>query len=165
MRVLNITYPDVNNGLGCRATLWVAGCSHHCKGCHNKETWSFDCGKEFDEEYKQKLFDIVSLPYIKGLTLSGGDPLDSYDDVLSLLKDFYEKFDDTKDVWLYTGYTMEELFSNGWKEILCYVDYVVDGRYEEDKRDVSLAFRGSKNQTIYEKCGEHFIKSKLNDGK
>ena len=63
MKVLNVTYPDVNNGLGCRATLWVAGCSHHCKGCHNKETWSFDYGKEFDEEYKQKLFDIISLPY------------------------------------------------------------------------------------------------------
>ena len=165
MKVLNITYPDVNNGLGCRATLWVAGCSHHCKGCHNKETWSFDYGKEFDEEYKQKLFDIISLPYIKGLTLSGGDPLDSYDDVLSLLEDFYDKFGETKDVWLYTGYTMEELVANGWKKILNYVNYVVDGRYEEDKRDVSLAFRGSKNQTIYEKCGVNFIKSELNNEK
>lgn len=163
MRVHKITYPDVNNGLGCRATLWVAGCSHHCKGCHNKRTWSFNSGKEFDDEYKQKLFDILSLPYIKGLTLSGGDPLDSYDDVLELLKEFYNKFGNTKDVWLYTGYTMEELFANGWKEILWYVDYVVDGRYDEKQRDVSLAFRGSKNQFIYEKCGEHFIKSDLNN--
>lgn len=163
MRVHKITYPDVNNGLGCRATLWVAGCSHHCKGCHNKETWSFKSGKEFNNEYKQKLFDIISLPYIKGLTLSGGDPLDSYNDVLALLKEFYDKFGDSKDVWLYTGYTMEELFANGWKEILYYVDYVVDGKYEEKERDISLAFRGSKNQIIYEKCGEHFIKSTLND--
>ena len=162
MRIHKITYPDVNNGLGCRATLWVAGCSHHCKGCHNKETWSFMSGKEFDEEYKQKLFDIISLPYIKGLTLSGGDPLDNYNDILLLLQEFYEKFGDTKDVWLYTGYTMKELFANGWKEILWYVDYVVDGRYEEKERDISLAFRGSKNQIIYEKCGEHFIKSELN---
>lgn len=165
MRVLNITYPDVNNGLGCRVTLWVAGCSHHCKGCHNKETWSFDSGNKFDEKYKEKLFEIISLPYIKGLTLSGGDPLDSYDDVLVLLKEFYSKFGDTKDVWLYTGYTMEELLANGWKEILWYVDYVVDGRYNEDERDVSLAFRGSKNQIIYEKRGEYFIKSELNNGK
>ncbi len=163
MRFHKITYPDTNNGLGCRVTLWVSGCSHHCKGCHNKETWCFNSGRVFDDNYKQKLFDILSLPYIKGLTLSGGDPLDSYDDVLNLLKEMKEKFGDGKDVWLYTGYTMEELFNNGYKEILYYVDYVVDGQYDYKKRDVSLAFRGSSNQTIYEKVGPHFIEIDLDN--
>lgn len=163
MRIHKITYPDVNNGLGCRATIWVSGCSHHCKGCHNKETWSFNYGKEFDDEYKQKLFDILSLSYIKGLTLSGGDPIDSYDDVLKLVKEVREKFGDTKNIWLYTGYIMEELISNNKDEILEYVDYVVDGKYEEKQRDVTLAFRGSKNQIIYEKKDEKFVKSDLNN--
>ena len=162
MRFHKITYPDVNNGLGCRATLWIAGCSHHCKGCHNPETWPFMSGKEFTKEYEEKLFDIISLPYMDGLTLSGGDPLDSFEDVIELVKRFREKFGNSKNIWLYTGYTMEELFANGRKEILWYVDYVVDGKYEEKERDISLAFRGSKNQIIYEKYGEHFIKSELN---
>lgn len=163
MRFHKITYPDTNNGLGCRVTLWVSGCSHHCKGCHNKETWCFNSGRLFDNEYKQKLFDILSLPYIKGVTLSGGDPLDSYDDVLKLLEEIHDKFGHEKDVWLYTGYTMEEIFTNGYSGILQYVDYVVDGRFDYMKKDLSLAFRGSSNQIIYEKCGEHFIESELNN--
>ena len=161
MRIHKITYPDVNNGLGCRATVWVSGCSHHCKGCHNKETWSFNCGKVFDEGYKEKLFEILSLPYMKGLTLSGGDPLDSYEDVLALTKEVREKFGNTKDIWLYTGYTMEEINKNGFSEILEYIDFVVDGRYEEKQRDVTLAFRGSVNQCIYEKKDGKFVISDL----
>ena len=87
MNISGISYPDVNNGLGCRVTLWVSGCNHHCKGCQNKETWDKKSGRVFSKEDKYKLFEILSKPYIKGLTLSGGDPLDTFDEVLQLVKE------------------------------------------------------------------------------
>ena len=148
MKYSEITYPDVNNGEGCRVTLFVSGCSHRCKGCHNHETWNFNFGKDFNDEVKNRLFDIVSKPYIKGLTLSGGDPLDSYDDVLELVKEFRNRFGETKDIWVYTGYVIDDLLKLNKDEILEYIDVLVDGEYIEEQRDVSLAFRGSKNQRI-----------------
>ena len=148
MKYSEITYPDVNNGEGCRVTLFVSGCSHRCKGCHNPETWNFDFGKDFNDDVKIRLFDIVSKPYIKGLTLSGGDPLDSYDDVLDLVKEFRNRFGETKDIWVYTGYVIDDLLNLNKEEILEYIDVLVDGEYIEERRDVSLAFRGSKNQRI-----------------
>lgn len=162
MRIWTITYPDVNNGLGCRVTLWLAGCSHHCEGCQNKKTWDFKSGREFTEEDKSKLFEILSKPYIKGLTLSGGDPLDSFDGVLNLVKEMKERFP-SKDVWLYTGYTLEEIQNCNKKEILPYVNYLVDGEFHIKERDITLKFKGSKNQIIWEKDNEgNFIKSELN---
>lgn len=148
MKYCGITYPDVNNGEGCRVTLFVSGCTHRCKGCHNPETWNFNFGNEFNDEVKTKLFEIISKPYIKGLTLSGGDPLDSYDDVLELVKDFRKYFGETKDIWVYTGYVIDDLLSLNKEEILDYIDVLVDGKYDEKQRDVSLPFRGSKNQRI-----------------
>ena len=148
MKYSEITYPDVNNGEGCRVTLFVSGCSHRCKGCHNPETWNFDFGKDFNDDVKNRLFDIISKPYIKGLTLSGGDPLDSYDDILDLVKEFRNRFGETKDIWVYTGYVIDDLLTLNKEEILEYIDVLVDGEYIEEQRDVSLAFRGSKNQRI-----------------
>lgn len=147
MRYLNISNVDVNNGEGCRVSLWVSGCTHHCKGCHNFTSWNFNQGDVFDNETKDKLYDLISKPFIKGLTLTGGDPIDSYDDVLELVKDFKKTFTD-KDIWLYTGYTIEQLNENGKNEILRYIDVLVDGEYKEELRDVSLPFRGSSNQRI-----------------
>ena len=126
MNYCGISYPDVENGLGCRVTLFVSGCNHHCKGCHNPETWNFNFGEEFTDEIKEQIFDIVSKPYIKGLTLSGGDPLDSYDDVLKLVKEFRNRFNETKDIWLYTGYLIDDLIDLNKEEILNYVDVIVD---------------------------------------
>ena len=148
MKYSEITYPDVNNGEGCRVTLFVSGCSHRCKGCHNPETWNFDFGKDFNDDVKNRLFDIISKPYIKGLTLSGGDPLDSYDDVLNLVKEFRKHFGESKDIWLYTGYIIDDLLDLNKEEILDYIDVLVDGEYDESQRDVSLPFKGSKNQRI-----------------
>lgn len=156
MNYQSITYPDINNGLGCRVTLWVSGCTHHCKGCHNQCTWDFNSGKPFTEETKEKLINILKLPYIKGLTLSGGDPLDSYCEVLRLTKFIKMVFPD-KDIWLYTGYTMGEIQKNK-KEILEYVDYVVDGEFIEEKRDITLKFRGSTNQNLWYKIDNKFFK-------
>lgn len=163
MNISGISYPDVNNGLGCRITLWVAGCSHHCKGCQNKETWDKKSGRVFSKEDKDKLFEILSKPYIKGLTLSGGDPLDSFNEVLQLVKEIRETFGPTKDIWLYTGYTLEQINNSEKKEILPYINYLVDGLFELDKRDITLKFRGSTNQIIWENKDGKFEKSELNN--
>ena len=163
MNISGISYPDVNNGLGCRVTLWVSGCSHHCKGCQNKETWDKKSGRVFSKEDKDKLFEILSKPYIKGLTLSGGDPLDSFDEVLQLVKEIRETFGSTKDIWLYTGYTLEQINNSEKKEILPYINYLVDVLFELDKRDITLKFRGSSNQIIWENKDGNFEKSELNN--
>lgn len=147
MRFHNITYPDVNNGEGCRVTLWVAGCTHHCKGCHNPQTWSFKSGREFTEDIKNKLYNVLKLPYIKGITLSGGDPLDSFDDIFELVKDIKNSFND-KDIWLFSGYTLEEIQNSDKNIILEYIDVLVDGEFKEELKDLSLKFRGSSNQRI-----------------
>lgn len=147
MRFHNITYPDVNNGEGCRVTLWVAGCTHHCKGCHNPQTWSFKSGREFTEDIKNKLYNVLKLPYIKGITLSGGDPLDSFDDIFELVKDIKNSFND-KDIWLFSGYTLEDIQNSEKNIILEYIDVLVDGEFKEELKDLTLKFRGSSNQRI-----------------
>lgn len=154
MKYESITISDVNNGLGCRVTLWVSGCTHHCKGCHNRQTWKFTSGKTYTPQVEEVLFNEIDKPYIKGLTLSGGDPLDSPDGVLELLQHFRERFGDSKDVWIYTGYTYEYCLEH-FKDILDLGDILVDGMYDCTKRDTSQAFRGSSNQRIIDlKVGE-----------
>lgn len=159
MKYKSITYPDVNNGLGCRVSLWISGCTHKCEGCHNQSLWDFNNGKEFVGDIKECLFSILSLPYIKGLTLTGGDPLLSFDDVFSLCKEVKEQFP-SKDIWLYTGFTMDYISHNEMFSILQYIDVLVDGKYISKLRDISLAFRGSTNQHIWMKNenGEFEIK-------
>ena len=154
MRVNKITYPELSNGIGFRITVWVSGCVHHCKGCHNPETWDFNGGREFTDADKEEIFKLLTIPYLKGVTFSGGDPLCSYEDVLSFAKELKEKFPD-KDIWVYTGFKFEYVAEH-MSEILDYVDYIVDGKFEEEERDVSLAFRGSKNQRIWKKEEEGF---------
>lgn len=161
MKFQTITYPDVGNGVGCRVVLWIQGCTHHCCNCQNPQTWDFHKGRDFTKEYKEKLFNILSLPYIKGLTLSGGDPLDSFEDTLSLVKEIKEMFPD-KDIWLYTGYTFEEILKSNKSDILPFIDYIVDGTYKEELKDTTLAFRGSSNQIIWENKDGEFVKSSLN---
>ena len=162
MKVNKITYPDLNNGIGFRITIWVSGCVHHCKGCHNPETWDFNGGREFTDDDKQKIFELLTIPYLKGVTFSGGDPLCSYEDVLSLAKELKEKYPE-KDIWLYTGFTLEYVQEH-MGEILNYLDYVVDGKFIEEERDVSLAFRGSKNQRIWKKEEKEFKVIDLDKG-
>ena len=107
MRVVNITSPDVNNGEGFRTTLWVAGCNHHCRGCHNPETWEYKQGKAL-RDVRKDLYDKLDKSYISGLTLSGGDPLDqskvSLIELYLLLKRIRKKFPN-KNIWIYSGYT------------------------------------------------------------
>lgn len=170
MNYQSITYPDFNNGLGCRVTLWVSGCPHHCSGCHNPETWDYNSGQDFSESVKNKLIDVLKLPYIKGLTVSGGEPLcdNNISKVSKLVEEIKILFPE-KDIWLYTGYDINELINTKdynkflyLQIILENVNFIVDGKYIEKLRDVSLKFRGSSNQNIYQvfnnKCGTHKLK-------
>lgn len=151
MKILNITSPDVNNGTGFRVTLWVAGCSHHCRGCHNPESWDYNQGKSL-REVRKDLFDRLDKSYIQGLTLSGGDPLaqsrKSLLELYFLLRRIKKKFPN-KDIWIYSGYTHEEILQDKFKKlVLSQCDVLVDGLYRYALRDTSLPFRGSSNQRI-----------------
>lgn len=148
MRIFDITSCDVNNGTGFRVTLWVAGCTHHCKGCQNAETWDFKGGQPFGSEAHDYLLSELAKPYIQGITFSGGDPLCSPDEVTALAKEIKEKLPE-KDIWVYTGFTIEQIEADPkLSQILPYADVIVDGEYKEALRDVTLAFRGSRNQRI-----------------
>lgn len=154
LRVLDITAPDINNGNGCRVTLWVSGCTHHCKGCHNEWTWDFTKGKslvENQDEILNELSKWLSKYYIEGITLSGGDPLcqDSAGlDELRMLIMWVRRNFPSKNIWLYTGYVYDNLDGKK-KEIADMCDVVVDGPYIEEKRDIAhTPFRGSTNQRI-----------------
>lgn len=146
MKYLNILDCDIANGNGMRVTLFVSGCSHKCAGCQNPESWDCNVGKEFTCETMCKLVKLVDRPYIDGLTLSGGDPLfiKNRDNVLEICKTL-KSFIPNKDIWLYTGYDFEDIKH---LEILKYVDYIVDGKFINKLRDVTLAFKGSSNQRI-----------------
>jgi len=148
MRFQNISSCDVNNGEGVRVTLWVQGCSHHCPGCHNSKSWDFTGGREFTEEDKAYLFNELDKPYIQGITFCGGEPLDSYDDVIQLIDEIRVKLPE-KDIWLYTGYTKEQLEQSDKKDVLKKIDVMVDGEFKIEQRDITLPFRGSRNQRIF----------------
>jgi len=152
MNYLKIDPCDGGNGPGLRVTLWIAGCDHCCKGCQNPETWDINTGKLFDKDAEDKIFKELSKPYIKGLTISGGDPLYSTNPycLFYLLSKAKERFP-KKDIWMWTGYTWEEIWSEDNRvnvAPLVFVDILVDGKFEIDKRDITLEWRGSTNQRI-----------------
>ena len=160
MNYHKIEKTSVANGNGIRVVLWVSGCSLHCKGCHNPETWNLNSGKPFDEEAKNELLEALDKPYIQGITFSGGHPLEyeNLPDIYDLIKEIREQYPH-KDIWLYTGYTLSiGDFDNsadiGWDNgllrnyILAMCDVVVDGKYIDEQRDITLKWRGSRNQRV-----------------
>ena len=158
MNYLDIMDCSVVDGEGIRVVLFVSGCSHHCIGCHNPESWDPDNGKEFTDKTVRTILKLLARPYIDGLTISGGDPLfiDNCKDVLKLCKVVKDTLPN-KTIWLYTGYTYEEIVDtvtdnhyhqNIANTILGYVDVLVDGKFILQERDITLPFRGSKNQRI-----------------
>lgn len=164
MRYVKVTSPDVNNGLGNRVTLWVSGCKHHCEGCHNSWLQDYMKGKPISEA-KDEIYKALNHPYIKGLTLSGGDPLyqndESLDELYQLVVDIKKNFPD-KDIWLFSGFTLDELKSEGNEHklnVLNESDYFVDGKFVMELKDVKLPFRGSSNQNIWKNIGHgEFVK-------
>lgn len=145
MNYMKIYKTSLADGEGWRAVLFVSGCHHHCKECHNKEAWNPNAGKPFTKEVKEELFNCIT-DQISGLTLSGGDPLykKNIKEVTDLCKEFKERFPN-KTIWLYTG----NLYRDSKDlEIMKYIDVIVDGEFRIDLKDTTLAFRGSSNQRI-----------------
>ncbi len=149
MNYHNITKDDMKNGDGLRVVLWLAGCSHHCPNCQNPVTWDPDDGILFDKNARKELLDIVSQDYISGITFSGGDPLfeSNREEVYELIE-YIKSVYPNKTVWLYTGYTFNELKKFVPIGILNKIDVIIDGPYIEKFRDTSLKWRGSSNQRV-----------------
>lgn len=156
MNYADIKKIDVANGEGIRVSVFVSGCNHHCKGCFNQCAWDFNYGKKFTEKEEQQIIDYMNHDYISGLSLLGGEPLEpkNQEGLLPLVKKVKEKFPD-KNIWCYTGFDFEKdvvgkMAKNNetTRELLKYIDIIVDGKFEEDKKDLKLQFRGSSNQKI-----------------
>ena len=147
---------DIANGPGVRVTIFVSGCTHHCKGCFNEMTWDFAYGEPFTEQTIDTILSALAPDYIAGLTMLGGEPLEEENRraLLPLLQAVKEKFP-TKNIWCYSGYLFErdilEKFCLQWaqmEEFLSYLDVIVDGPFLLEQKDISLQFRGSGNQRI-----------------
>lgn len=166
MRYASIRSLDVTNGEGIGVSLFTQGCPFHCHNCFNPDTWDFNGGREWNEDIEKQFLNLIDKPHIKRISILGGEPLanENASDVLNLIKKIKSKYPE-KSIWLYTGYTFEKLCemycneqiynyltNNTNKHIvfenLFYVDVLVDGQYIEAQRDITLAFRGSKNQRL-----------------
>ena len=152
MNYAEIKKVDIANGPGVRVSLFVSGCRNHCPGCFNPETWDFDYGEPFTDKTEEELIKALRLSWIQGLSILGGDPMEPENQsaLLPLLRRVREELPG-KDVWLYTGYRLESVSSS---PLLDLADVVVDGPFIETEKDISLAFRGSRNQRIIDLRGE-----------
>lgn len=137
---------DLANGLGVRVSIFCCGCEFHCPDCFNSEAWDFKAGKPFTEETLKTLLQAIDKPYIKGLSILGGEPLhpNNINQVIDICKKVKEKLPE-KDIWIWTGYLYENIVD---KNILNYADIIIDGLFDKTLRDVTLEFRGSSNQRI-----------------
>ncbi len=147
---------DIANGIGVRITLFVSGCTNHCKNCFQPQTWDFDFGEPFTEETEEKLLEMLKPDYINGLTLLGGEPMEPQNQraLVPFLKRVREAYPN-KNVWCFTGFTYEVLKTDGshprcevTDEMLSLIDVLVDGRYVDELKDLTLQFRGSSNQRL-----------------
>jgi anaerobic ribonucleoside-triphosphate reductase activating protein len=155
MNYAEIKYCDIANGEGIRTTLFVSGCTHHCRGCFQPETWDFGYGKHFDGVVAETIIESLKPAHVDGLTLLGGEPMEP--DNQAVLAGFLELVKSTypeKTVWCYTGDVLEDLLPGGPRHtehtdrMLDSIDVLVDGPFVEDRKDITLRFRGSSNQRI-----------------
>lgn len=144
MRYADIKFPDIANGPGCRVSLWISGCHFHCEDCHNQELWDFNAGEVFDLDALDKLCKYAKKDYCEGLSILGGEPLEpiNADDLIIVAHAFKNHFPN-KSIWLYTGYKFEDIKHH---RALKYIDVLVDGQFEKNKKIIDLKFRGSTNQ-------------------
>ena len=155
MHYAEVKYFDVANGPGIRVSLFVSGCPHACPGCFNEIAWNYEYGEKYTEEVEEKILKAVSKAEIQGLSLLGGEPLypANLRALLPLLRKMKERLP-KKDIWCYSGYTYEELLSREGEEkkeleeLFSYLTVLVDGRFIESEKDITLLFRGSKNQRL-----------------
>lgn len=158
---------DIANGVGVRVTLFVSGCRNQCKNCFQPETWNFNYGNEFTEKTEDYIIELLKPDYITGLTVLGGEPCEPENQrgLLPLLKRVKKEYPQ-KTIWCFSGFTLEEMQTPGNRchtdvinEFLSYIDILVDGRFVEEQKDISLRFRGSRNQRVIE------LKPTLESGK
>ena len=152
----NIKKRDIADGLGVRVALFVSGCTHHCQGCFQPETWDFHYGKPYTKDVEERLLQLLRPDYVDGLTLLGGEPMEVQNqrELVGLLRRVRAELPG-KSVWCYTGYTLErDLLAESrarceaTDEMLSLIDVLVDGEFIEEKKNISLAFRGSENQRV-----------------
>lgn len=146
MNYCGLNRNDIANGDGVRVSLFVSGCRNHCKGCHNPEAWDFGYGQPFTKQTEDEIIEALRPPWIQGISILGGEPCEEENEaaLIPFLKRIRAELPE-KDVWLFSGYTYEMLQS---EEILQYADVLVDGPFLSEQKDISLAFRGSRNQRI-----------------
>lgn len=155
MKILKIYKETISDGPGWRYSIYVAGCLHACQGCHNIRSWSFNYGREFDQAYEDEIMaDLMKNRLLSGVTFSGGDPMFSAEEVLSLIIKIKQKTN--LNIWLYTGFTIDEIIKQRDQgdeeaarfEILKHIDTLVDGRWVKELYDPTLPYRGSSNQRL-----------------
>lgn len=169
MKYCNIYSKDIANGLGIRVSLFVSGCRNHCKGCHNPQSWSFNFGKEYTDDVINEIIESLKKDYIKGVSLLGGEPLEpeNQEMILKTILSIKKEYGNSKDVWMWTGLTLEELISGKSRvqteylsRILENIDVLVDGPFILEKRDIqNYPFRGSSNQRLLN-CKESIKQNK-----
>ena len=156
MYFADIKTVDVANGPGVRISLFVSGCTHRCKGCFNEDAWDFKYGKEFTKNEEDYIIELLKPDYIEGITILGGEPFEYVNQkgILPLIRRIKEELPN-KSIWCFSGYTLDKdilgdmcLKFNETKELISYIDVLVDGKFELDKKDFKLKFRGSSNQRI-----------------
>ena len=166
MNYATIKNNDIANGPGVRVSLFVSGCTHHCPGCFNEEAWDFDFGQPFTQETIDLILDMLKKPHIKGLTLLGGEPFEPQNQpaLVQLLRQVKEHYPE-KSIWAYSGYLFDKDILAGrlgpkeiTEEYVSYLDVIVDGRFVESKKNLSLRFRGSENQRLID------VKASLDTG-
>lgn len=167
MKYAGIKRIDVANGVGVRVSIFVSGCRHHCRGCFNSEAWDFNYGNEFTNKQIDEILGYLDHDYISGLSLLGGEPfeIENQRGLLPLLRKVKEKFPN-KNIWAYSGYLFDKQILDEMckeydetKEMLSYIDVLVDGKFEMDKKDPKLLFRGSSNQRVID------VQKSLKEGK
>ncbi len=158
MRYNLIRKMDISNGPGVRVSIFMQGCPFHCKNCFNKETWDFDGGCEFSQKTIDEVLELCDKSHIKGLSILGGEPMhpSNIKATTELAKAFKEKYPD-KTVWAWSGYKFDEDLKD--KEVVKYLDVLVDGQYKDELHDFRLKFRGSSNQRVID------VKQSLNQDK
>ena len=155
MRYAQMRQMDISNGEGVGISLFVQGCHFHCKDCFNQETWDFNGGYEWDDKSKEKFYDLANHSYITRISILGGEPLaqENMNEVLLIIKEIRQKFPDKK-IWLYSGYTWEEIFSDKSEsnmirqDIIKQCDMFIDGPFVSSLRNLSLLWKGSSNQRV-----------------